>query len=103
MMRLQPHKWHKTSTQAIPVRFVGIINYSTSTYCVYIPGQHQVINTRNVIFDTRSASRPPVDISTPLVYAPLLDDEEHVLLTSLADEPEPQDEAASDSAPIVDP
>jgi hypothetical protein len=35
-MRLHAHERHKTSTQSIPVRFMGVLDYSTSTYQVYV-------------------------------------------------------------------
>jgi hypothetical protein len=56
MMRLQNHERHKLSAQSTAVRFMGIVDYSSLTYRVYIVGQCWMIETCNVVFDERSAS-----------------------------------------------
>jgi transposase InsO family protein len=74
-MRLQAHERHKVSAQSIPVRFMGVVDYSSSTYCVYIVGQWHVVDTHSVIFNEHCMLRPPDDHLQPaLVYVPLLND-----------------------------
>jgi hypothetical protein len=78
MMCLQAHKQHKVSAQSIPVQFMGVVDYSSSTYCIYIVGQRRVIDTCSVIFNKCCASRPPDDHPQPaLVYIPLLNDDDN--------------------------
>jgi hypothetical protein len=78
VMRLQSHERHKTSVQAIPVQFIGVVDYSTSTYRVYVPEQRRAVDTHNIAFDERGSVQAPIDSNTPtqLIYTPLLDDED---------------------------
>lgn len=39
MMCLHDHERHKISVQSIPVQFLGVVDYSSSMYCVYVVGQ----------------------------------------------------------------
>jgi hypothetical protein len=74
-MCLQAHKQHKVSAQSIPVQFMGVVDYSSSTYHIYIVGQQHVIDTCSVIFDKCCVLCPPDDHPQPaLVYVPLLND-----------------------------
>ncbi len=54
---------------------MGVVDYSSSTYCVYVVGQWRVVDTCSVIFDEHCVLCPPDDHPQPaLVYIPLLDD-----------------------------
>lgn len=79
MMRLHDHKHHKISVQSVPVCLLGVVDYSSSTYRVYVVGQRRAVDTRNIVFDERSASRPPEDPLQPgaaISYVLLLDDDD---------------------------
>jgi hypothetical protein len=66
--------------QSIPIHFMGVIDYLTSTYWVYIPSQRRAVDTCNVIFDEHSASRPPTDDSSPaFIYVPLSNEDDEGL------------------------
>jgi hypothetical protein len=76
-MRLHAHERHKISEQSVPVRFMSVVDYSLSTYRVYIISQRHVVNTRNVVFNERCASRPPDDRPPPThICVPLLPDDD---------------------------
>jgi hypothetical protein len=54
------------------------VDYSSSTYHIYIVGQQHVIDTHSVIFNKHCASHPPDDRPQPaLVYVPLLNDNDN--------------------------
>jgi transposase InsO family protein len=50
-MHLHTHEWHKISEQSMPVRFMSMVDYSLSTYQVYIIGQHCIVDTCNIVFN----------------------------------------------------
>ncbi len=51
---------------------MGVVDYSTLMYQVYIPSQRRAVDTCNVIFNEHSASRPPTNDSSPaFIYTPL--------------------------------
>jgi hypothetical protein len=75
-MRLHAHEQHKISKQSVPVRFMSVVDYSLSTYRVYIVGQRRVVDMCNVVFDECCASRPPDDHPPPThICVPLLPDD----------------------------
>ncbi len=86
-MHLQPHEQHKMSKQSIPVCFMGVVDYSMSTYCVYVVSQCRVVDTHNIVFDEHCASWPPDDCQQPMqqaIYVLLLaDDNSDTLLAAL--------------------
>ncbi len=76
-MRLHVHKWHKISEQSVPVRFMSMVDYSLSTYQVYIVSQRRVVDTRNVVFNKHCVLCPPDDCPPPMhICVPLLPDDD---------------------------
>jgi hypothetical protein len=74
-MHLHTHKQHKISKQSMPVRFMSMVDYSLSTYQVYIISQHHIINTHNIVFNKHCTSHPPDDHPPPThICVPLLPD-----------------------------
>ncbi|ELR24539.1 integrase core domain containing protein [Acanthamoeba castellanii str. Neff] len=47
-MRLHAHERHKISKQSVPVRFMSVVDYSLSTYWVYIVSQRRIVDTDRV-------------------------------------------------------
>jgi hypothetical protein len=73
-MCLHAHERHKISEQSVPVRFMSVVDYSLSTYRVYI-----------VVFDERCASRPPDDRPPPThICVPLLPDDDDDMPATLS-------------------
>jgi hypothetical protein len=84
-MHLHTHEWHKISKQSVPVHFMSVVDYSLSTYWVYIVGQHCVIDTCNVVFDECCALCPPDDHPPPMhICVPLLLDDDNNTLATLS-------------------
>jgi hypothetical protein len=54
------------------VQFVGVVDYSTSTYHVYIVNQKRTVDTWNVVFNEHESLHLAKPLP-PLTHIPLLD------------------------------
>ena len=67
------------SEQSIPIHFMGMVDYSTSMYHIYVISQHHVIDTHNIVFNEHCTSQPPDNHQQPTqqaIYIPLLADDD---------------------------
>jgi hypothetical protein len=84
-MRLHAHKRHKISKQSMPVCFMSVVDYSLSTYWVYIIGQRCIVDMCNVVFNEHCVLRPPDDCPPPMhICIPLLLDNNNDTLATLS-------------------